>query len=178
MLDDITQLIGAVKGYNLLKSLPAIAIGVTYIAISVIFWTSSDPLLNLISFGLFQILGTVLLYIFASNPLDWIAYIVQVLSSIWLTFIRWSIVAIKYVLVGVLYLVYLISPVDIIPGDMITIIGLLDDIVLGLLYGGWVMNAHIQRPDFDLDFSTPEAKTWFRWGISAGLTFLVLASIR
>jgi uncharacterized membrane protein YkvA (DUF1232 family) len=45
-------------------------------------------------------------------------------------------VGFKLIIVGILYLIYLISPIDLIPGDIVTIIGLLDDLILGAAYAG------------------------------------------
>ncbi len=59
----------------------------------------------------------------------------------------------KLVLVGAI--AYIVSPIDLLPGDLATIIGLSDDLLVALLAGGlfipmcprWVVEEHVRRID-------------------------------
>jgi hypothetical protein len=176
MLTGDTQFVSAIKTVNTLRSLPLILAGLLGVGVAFYFWNSTDLLMNFVSFVLFQVMGTVLLVVFAENPIAWLTYVGQMAATITIGLLRWILIAFKFVLLGILYLIYLISPIDLIPGDVFTVVGLLDDIILGFLYASWVMSAQIERPEMDFSFDRNDLK--LRWIASAGVTFASLLAIK
>lgn len=174
MFHDLYHIAQLVRTAGALRTMGFVMLFLAGLGAAVIGWSHPEPAAQLASMAAFQVTGTLVLYVFLSDPLQWINYIFQILINIGIFLIRMVLTMFKVVLLVVLYLIYLVSPIDLIPGDLVTLIGVIDDIIIGLFVYSWVRSADTTPPqmNFNVIRLAPALRLIVAALATAGLIFL------
>jgi hypothetical protein len=175
-MHDLYHFAQGIRALGTARSLGLFALVAGAIYGGTVLWSHENEALRWVAFALFQIVGTVVAFALLSDPVQWLNYIVQKLVGLLLGLVRIVLGAIKIILVGILYLIYLIVPVDLIPGDFFTLIGLIDDVIIGLFFFGWAHSAATPVPPLEL--SVNRVPAILRWIGAAAATFALLFFVR
>ncbi len=159
MLHDLVQVYRTVRTLGTLRTLGYAVLAVSFVAGGVVLWRDPSPIPQWAGFAMLAAAASAAVYVFISDPLQWINFLVQKLMWLALWLVKFVFLSLKIVFVLILYLIYLISPIDLIPGDLLTVIGVVDDLLIGLGVAIWAVNA---RPAPEVDFSVNRVAPWLR----------------
>ena len=159
MLHDLHQIYRAVQAMGTLRALGLAPLAVGFVFGGVTLWSHPSPMLQWAGFGMLAVAASALCYVFISDPLQWINFLIQKLMWLGLWLVKFVFLSLKIVIVLILYLIYLISPIDLIPGDLLTLIGVLDDVLIGIGVALWAVNS---RPAPEVDFDVHRVAPWLR----------------
>lgn len=159
MLHDLYQIYRSFQALGTLRALGLAAGVVTFVLGGIALWNDPSPMLQWAGFGMLAVVASAVCYAFISDPLQWINFLVQKLMWLGLWILKFIFLSLKLVIFLILYVIYLLSPVDLVPEAVFFVFGLIDDVLIGIAIAIWAVNF---RAAPEVDFSVHRVAPWIR----------------
>jgi hypothetical protein len=158
-MHDLLQLYHAVRTLGTLRAIGLALLAIGFVVLGIALWNETNPALQWAGFSILSIALSAVAYAFISDPLQWINFLVQKILGLGLWILKFLLLSVKLLVVLAIYLFYLFWPLDLIPGDIVTVVGLIDDVLIGIGVAIWAVNS---RPAPEVDFTVTRIAPWIR----------------